>query len=584
MLIDDWCQQYPSHSIGSLAFGPDGSLYVSGGDGASFNFVDYGQAGSPRNPCGDPPAGVGGVQVAATAEGGALRSQDLRTLGDPTTAGGAIIRVDADTGAPLADNPLAASSNTGARRVVAHGFRNPFRFTLRPGTHELWVGDVGWDEIEEIDRTVGNDATVDNFGWPCYEGGGRMPVWDQANVGMCESLYAQGTSAVRAPTFEYHHRREIVAGEHCDEPAGSAVGGLAYAPTDSPYPAEFHGLFFADAVRHCIWQLPLGTDGRPDPARVAVFAERSGTVVDLQFGPGGELWYADLDRGTINRIGYSAANHPPEPVLTATPTAGDPPLTVTFDASASTDPDPGDELAFEWDTDGDGAFDDGTGPTLTQTFTTAGVVVVKVKVTDVAGFSETASTSIAVGDTAPVPVIDTPAQGDLATVGTVLSFSGGATAADGTPLPDSALQWQVDLLHCPDGCHRHAAVYSKAGLSSGSFTVPDHEYPSALELVLTATDGGQSASATRRIDYRATTLTLASQPVGVPLSVASVTAVAPFTSQQATGGTVTISAPPAATIGGVPYTLVGWSDGGAASHEVTVPPTTTTYTATYRPS
>src|ERR671932_1358872 len=59
VLIEDWCQQYPSHSIGDLAFGPDGALYVSGGDGASFDFVDYGQDGNPLNPCGDPPGGVG---------------------------------------------------------------------------------------------------------------------------------------------------------------------------------------------------------------------------------------------------------------------------------------------------------------------------------------------------------------------------------------------------------------------------------------------------------------------------------------------------------------------------------------------
>ena len=59
VLIEDWCQQFPSHSIGTLEFGADGTLYVSGGDGASFNFVDYGQDGNPVNPCGDPPGGVG---------------------------------------------------------------------------------------------------------------------------------------------------------------------------------------------------------------------------------------------------------------------------------------------------------------------------------------------------------------------------------------------------------------------------------------------------------------------------------------------------------------------------------------------
>ena len=152
VLIEDWCQQYPSHSIGALDFGQDGALYVTGGDGASFNFADWGQDGNPVNPCGDPPGGVGAMLSPPTAEGGALRSQDLRTSGDPTSLDGALLRVNPATGAGLPDNPNAASTDANARRIVAYGLRNPFRLGVRPGTGEVWIGDVGWNTWEEIQR------------------------------------------------------------------------------------------------------------------------------------------------------------------------------------------------------------------------------------------------------------------------------------------------------------------------------------------------------------------------------------------------------------------------------------------------
>ena len=152
VLIEDWCQQYPSHSTGSLGFGSDGALYASGGDGASFNFVDYGQDGSPLNPCGDPPGGVGATLTPPTAEGGALRSQDVRTAsaGDPASLDGTIIRVDPATGLAMPDNPNAGNADLNVRRIVAYGLRNPFRMIVRPGTSLPWISDVGWNTWEEI--------------------------------------------------------------------------------------------------------------------------------------------------------------------------------------------------------------------------------------------------------------------------------------------------------------------------------------------------------------------------------------------------------------------------------------------------
>ena len=275
VLLQDWCQQYPSHSIGSLAFGADGMLYVTGGDGASFNFVDYGHDGNPVNPCGDPPGPVPPNPPPAppTAEGGALRSQDVRTSGDPATLDGAVLRIDPSTGAAAPGNPNAGSADPNVRRIVAHGLRNPFRFTIRPGTNEVWVGDVGWNVWEEINRVVNPTGGVANFGWPCYEGGvdsNLVPVslrqsgYDDANLSICENLYAAGAGAVAAPHFAYNHSSSVVGGDGCPT-GGSSLAGLAFYQGGS-YPSDFaNALFFADYSRNCIWVMKAGANGLPEP-------------------------------------------------------------------------------------------------------------------------------------------------------------------------------------------------------------------------------------------------------------------------------------------------------------------------------
>ena len=205
-LVNDWCQQYPSHSIGSLGFGPDGYLYASGGDGASFNFADWGQHVGNLSPtqtgqanvCGDP-----------ANEGGALRSQDLRTMSDPAALDGAILRLDPDTGAGAPGNPFAGERDPNAARIVAEGLRNPFRFTFRPGTSELWIGDVGENTWEEIDR-MPSPTTFTNFGWPCYEGAAQQSSY--SSLGLCQGLYAAGSGAVAAPYYAYQHGVPVVSG------------------------------------------------------------------------------------------------------------------------------------------------------------------------------------------------------------------------------------------------------------------------------------------------------------------------------------------------------------------------------------
>jgi PKD repeat protein len=585
VLVEDWCQQYPSHSIGTVEFGADGMLYASGGDGASFNFADWGQDGSPLNPCGDPPGGVGAALSPPTAEGGALRSQDLRTSGDPVSLDGSIIRVNPSTGVAPPDNPLVSNADTNARRIIAYGQRNPFRFTFRPGTNEIWAGDVGWNTWEEINRIPdATDSVVENFGWPCYEGIPRQSGYDAANLTICENLYGQ-SGAVTAPYHAYNHGNQVVSGESC--PTGSSsIAGLdfQFAASNTNYPGEYDGaLFFADYSRDCIWVMQKGVNGLPAPGLIRTFVAGAANPVNLEIGPGGDLFYADFDGGTIRRIRYTATNTPPSAVATANPTTGSAPLTVAFDGSASTDPD-GDTLTYAWDLDGDGATDDSTAARPTYTYMSNGTYTVTLRVTDTKGASAAATVTIRVGNTPPTATINTPAAGTTWKVGDVINFSGSATDPQQGSLPASALTWKLILHHCPSNCHEHT-IQEYAGVASGSFTAPDHEYPSYLELQLTATDsGGLSHTVTRRLDPRTVALTFqTSSPGGLNLVVnGAAPQTTPFTRTVIVGSMNSISAPSPQTKNKQTYIFNSWSDGGAQTHTIVAPATATTYTARFK--
>ena len=126
-----------SHSIGAVHFGPDGYLYLTNGDGTSYNFVD------PR----------------------AVRVQDIDNLS------GKLLRVDPITGAGVPGNPYYEPSDPDSNqsKVFYSGVRNAYRFTFDPITGLPVLGDVGWDTWEEIN--TGPPGA--NFGWPYLEGPGQ---------------------------------------------------------------------------------------------------------------------------------------------------------------------------------------------------------------------------------------------------------------------------------------------------------------------------------------------------------------------------------------------------------------------------
>ena len=189
---------------------------------------------------------------------------------------------------------------------------------------------------------------------------------------------------------------------------------------------------------------------------------------------------------------------------------------------------------------------------------------------------------ITVGNTKPTATIAAPSAGSTWRVGRPISFAGSATDPQQGALPAAALSWRLTLIHCAPGCHPHV-VQEWPGVGAGTFSAPDHEYPSYLELELTATDAGGLTDVQKlRLDPRTVTLSMATSPSGLTLGLNQVQATAPFSRAVIEGSANTISAPSPQTRNKNVWAFQSWSDGNRAATRTVTANASTTYSAAYR--
>jgi glucose/arabinose dehydrogenase len=454
------CSNYPpgsdcigdedtSHSIGNLVFAADGTLLVGSGDGAHTNAAD------PL----------------------AMRAQDLNNYN------GKILRVNKDGTAPI-DNPFYDGTNSIRSKVWIYGVRNPFRFSVQPETGDIWFGDVGWNTWEEINQGVKGG----NYGWPCYEGVGVQPAYQSA-FPQCGALTA---SQVKPPFHTYNH-----------SVGTAAIGGPIYDGT--AYPQQYRGnFFFADYSGNFIKRVVF--DANHQPVSVQPFATNVPAPVSMAVGPDGLIYYLSFTTGEINRIRANG----PSAGASATPSYGFSPLQVQFSSDSTVNPGGG-SLTYLWN------FGDGTTSTLANpvhTYTATGVKVftASLKVTGASGLNSTATTTVTVGSTPPVPHISMPTDGAHVQPGQTVNYAGSATDPQDGNLPSSALSWTV-LLHHNTHIHRFDGGIG----SSGSFVVEDHGSVGTFsyEIILTATDSSGLQTSTSVNLPVGTDTTPPSVPTGV---------------------------------------------------------------------
>ena len=384
-----------NHGVDEVIVRPDGTLFVSVGDDAMNN-------GGPNS----------------------LRAQDV------DLPYGKILHLTAD-GDGVSTNPFydAAAPHSWRSMVYAYGFRNPFRFSIDARNGLLQLGDVGWNQTEEVDTV----AAGMNGGWPCYEGTRHPDAFKTQQA--CLSLYAAGTATPPIVTYEH-------AGS-----GASVTGGVQY--NGASYPMAYRGAwFYGDYARGMLWTLTTDDAGHLQRApETAGFGSNIGGPVAFQPGPGGDITYADISTGNVRRLVYATGNHAPSADIDFQVNPDT--RTVSFSAAGSSDPD-GDALTYDWN------FGDGTSSTQAapqHTFGDGAERTVTLTVRDVMGATGTTTALVNPGGHSPTLTLTLPTKQTFA-VGDQVKLSAKATdPEDG----DLVVHWTSALKHCPftNSCHLH---------------------------------------------------------------------------------------------------------------------------------
>jgi glucose/arabinose dehydrogenase len=491
-----------NHNGGAIHFGPDGKLYVAVGENAA-----------PSN------------------------AQSLTNLL------GKMLRINSDGSIP-SDNPFVNSTTGRNRAIWALGLRNPFTFSIQPGTGRMFINDVGQTTWEEINEGVAGA----NYGWPTTEG-------------------PTGDARFRTPVFSYRHSTS----------GGCAItGGAFYNPPAATFPAAYVGkYFYAD---YC-----AGFIRRFDPATGADtgFATDLDSPVDLAVGADGSLHYLARGSGSVRRIAHTGGAAPSisTPPADLTVAAGRP---ATFSVVAAGTP----PLTYRWQRDGvDIPGATGASYTTAPTVPADDGATFRVIVSNAAGSVTSAPATLTVtAGQPPTGVITAPAAGATYIAGTSISYAGTGTDPDDGALPAGAFTWRVDFHHAD---HVHPFLPATAGSRTGSFTIPDVGETATnvwYRIILTVRDSaGLTHTTTRDVTPLTTTLHVETDPAGLQVTVDGQPRTTPSDEPSVVGMKRSLGAPSPQTIRGQSYAFSSWSDGGAATHTVTTPATPATYRATFVP-